>query len=129
MRVDPQTGKLTRKCRKCKKFVDLKSYRTSRIRTCIPCERKRERGALAYYEHIQTSMPARATTPALTSTPEGMAKYKREYARDRAGPARPVATTPTHKLCCRCHERKPLSEFESQRVRICLACDGPPINV
>jgi hypothetical protein len=119
--------KPTRVCRQCKKPVLVENFQTHRIKTCIPCQIKRRRDAVVFNEHLRTLEPA-PTGPALTSALDGMRKYKRDYARERAGPATPPLVTPTTKLCRRCQTRKPLSAFGSWRIRVCLDCDGPTLE-
>jgi len=120
--------KPTRKCRRCKKSRELKDFQTHRIKTCIPCQLARAKDTLVFNEASRIMEPA-PTGPALTSTLDGMRKYKRDYARERApSTVKPPLVTPTTKLCRRCQTRKPLSEFGSWRIRVCLACDGPTLD-
>jgi hypothetical protein len=64
-------------------------------------------------------------------------KSSREYAnwiartRYRANKMRPLPPPlilPKEKVCRRCSQSKPLSEFDTYRMRICKACDGLPIR-
>jgi hypothetical protein len=128
MNETPKPIIFTRHCRRCGKAVDVKNFSHPRIKTCLPCQVARARDALVFDEHTKTLQPARALGPALTTTVEGYNKYQREYARARAKKRNDPLFLPESKLCRRCQRRKPLSEFGSWRVRICLACDGPTLE-
>lgn len=119
--------KLTRKCRRCKKYRTLKDFETHHHKTCIPCQITIRLDAVRVNEHTGKLEP-KPTGPALTSTVEGRNKYERDRKRALAGSAKPPAVMPTTKLCRRCQTRKPLSEFGSWRIRVCLACDGPTLD-
>jgi hypothetical protein len=65
--------------------------------------------------------------PGITRTREGLNKLDRERKRLAAPERKPPMRVASHKLCRRCQLVKPYSEFSSWRVRVCLACDGPPL--
>jgi len=117
--------KPTRKCRRCKKFRTLKDFETHHHKTCIPCQIKLRQAGVLFHESAANPTP---TSTALTSTLDGMRKYKREYARAAMKPVKPPMVMPTTKLCRKCQKYKPLSEFGSWRIRVCLACDGPTLE-
>jgi len=123
--------KLTRRCLKCKTSKTIHDFQTPRSRLCISCHLALRHNAVVFDEHTRKFTPA-PRVPGLTMTPEGMAKYQRERHRNRRANEpnlRLPLVLPKNKLCRRCQRLKPLSEFESWRVRICLACDGPPLKL
>jgi len=106
-------------CRRCIKFREWSDYTTKRHRVCIPCH------TLLIKAHLAPN-----ALHGMTVTREGMARYHRQRYRDKQGlyDVEPPKTLPASKLCRRCQRRKPLSEFGSWRVRVCLDCDGPTLE-
>ena len=118
----------TKTCRKCKRTQPIENFETPKHRQCIPCKVKLQHTRGIWQPQHPAANPTKA--PGITSTVEGRAKYARELARRKAGPAtRLPAILPVSKHCRRCQTRKPLIEFASWRVRICLACDGPSLDL
>jgi hypothetical protein len=124
-RVEPDfPGK---RCRRCGKFTRMEDFLTPRTKQCIPCQ-VRQREASQRFQLVQAKLSMRENlTPGLTSTREGTRAYQNARYRSRMKPTKPPLFL-TPKLCRRCQRVKPVTEFGSHRIRICLACDGPDLE-
>lgn len=116
--------KETKTCRQCKCSLQIACFSLPRHRICTACKVKQRNAALWF------SNPAHSpVVPHVDKTSKEYTNwYHREYyRRNRMVYPEPPLFTPETKLCRRCGQFKPTSEFETYRLRVCMACDGPPV--